>query len=207
MAGIVASVVGVILTALIALAVTRYRSLITYDIVGVSISLKIEKGEIVPAVGGDYFDHRRIRTEKIVIENRGFKGVDNARFHISNINNPFSITKKSSSIVDGSIKIKSSEENGIEVEVDHFPRKEKIEIFLGHFGNFSYGVNGAGSNYICRSISYFEGRNEVIRFIIFTLAGIGSAVIVGALIGHFLSPQIAKYVKTPEKGDNISSAL
>jgi hypothetical protein len=176
---IAAAIVGVVLTALIGFYAARYRSLITYEVIQVPVSVGIEGNGIVPQ---NSYGSTEITTFVLKLENKGWRGVEKVRLHAKGMSGPFSIETKADSIGPETVLL-TDVGNSLEISIDYFPRREKVEISFARFGGYRMtSIAGSGSYFDSKSIHYYYGMQSVFRFFVNLFA----AMFIGLCIGEFI---------------------
>ena len=172
---IISAVIGVGLTALCTIFAYRYRSLVTYEITSHVAHLAVQNDAIVEAPAG-LFRSTRVITDTVVLVNRGWKNIEDAKFHIESDLDPLCLSKSATNISKESIDI-YRKGSSLEISVDFMPRNEEVRLSFNRigFGGGLFKITGAGTNYQLKTVHYYhgflEGVSSVKTFIIILLLG------------------------------------
>ncbi len=157
---VIASILGVVLTAALGLIVYQYRALVTYKTNNIDLNLDIENNELVLSDQG-----LSISVCTLEIINRGFINIDNFEFHSDIIYDLIgSQVDKTTTVAKGAISI---EQNGkaLVIACKSLPRRETLNINLMFRGrNMLWDARGNGPKYTIKPTAYFEGIVLVLKF-------------------------------------------
>ena len=181
---IIAVVVGVVLTAFLAIRMGEHRSLITYDVIRVPAVFGVKNTEIVPAEDVERSHLVDISAYCLKIVNRGRRSADNVTMHAAGKICPESIRKEATSISPESISVDRIR-SGIEIKIDFLPPKEEIKItFVTSDRTFIFQLAGTGASYTVKSEHFYVGQKGALsafKTFFITLA-IGSLIVVVAAL-------------------------
>ena len=176
---ILAAIVGVLLTAAVTLSVSRYRSLIVYNIEKITLEVKVDGSRVVPASATDrYGSKTAVTAYKIHLTNKGLKGVSGVKLHARHLNNAFAFDKTAESISPETVVIRDDDES-LAIEIEYFPRGETVSISAAKIEDFGglYSITGTGKDYTCESRAFYEGQEKVKRTVLNMLAAVGAALL------------------------------
>lgn len=171
---VLATIVGVAITAFIGAVVYFYRSTITFEITSISEDLAVDGDKIRKS---DAWNAIKLTLERITFKNVGLVDLEAVKLHVdrtpellsSRVNDTTSLSKAAVEL--------TSVGDQLEVRIPHFPRSEEISIeisYLSHGGGPLRDVKGAGGRYKVQKKSYREAifsgvRNALVPLGIFFL--------------------------------------
>ena len=176
---IAAAIIGVVLAAIIGLAIKNHRSFVTFEIVSAGHDVRLHEGKIIP-VEQDGGERVQLTTYRLEIVNRGWKNVRDAKLFAEAKLEPSSVQKSASSIGPQTISF-ARVGDGLVLSIDYLPAKEVVELKFLAFEPYARlrQFAGAGDAYTVVPLAYYEGfrrgfsalKSIAIFVLIFTLGG------------------------------------
>ena len=157
---IIAAVITLLGTALIALVVRSYRGRIGYEITQLEQLLKVEKGKI--SLSKERFAEKVV-LERIELRNLGYFDLMDVVLHVDTT--PIDATceiLKATSLSRAAIEL-SRADDFLQIKIPNFPRNEQLEVgvsWIGHGGSRYREIRAASGKYKVAPLRHLKAQRE-----------------------------------------------